>query len=74
MTYKRWCESGVWYEIVEHLRKKHIAQISILFLDSTSVRAHQHSAGVRKSEGDQALGRSKGGHTTKIHMIAGGTG
>jgi len=43
-------------------------------LDSTSVRAHQHAAGARKAEGDQAIGRSRGGPTTKIHAVAEGVG
>ena len=39
-------------------------------IDSTSVRAHQHSAGASKKNGeDQAIGRSRGGLTTKIHAI-----
>jgi len=39
-------------------------------IDATIVRAHQHSAGVLKKRGlDQAIGRSRGGLTTKIHMI-----
>lgn len=39
-------------------------------IDATIVRAHQHSAGARKKRGlDQAIGRSRGGLTTKIHMI-----
>ena len=39
-------------------------------IDATIVRAHQHSAGARKKKGvNQAIGRSRGGLTTKIHMI-----
>lgn len=41
-------------------------------IDSTIVRVHQHSAGAKKRGGDsetQALGRSKGGLTTKIHAV-----
>ena len=36
-------------------------------IDSTIVRAHQHSAGARKKTVPQAIGRSKGGLSTKIH-------
>ena len=36
----------------------------------TIVRAHQHSAGAQKKDGeDQAIGRSKGGLSTKIHAL-----
>ena len=39
-------------------------------IDSTIVRAHQHSAGATKKDGeDQAIGRSKGGLSTKIHTL-----
>jgi transposase len=38
-------------------------------IDSTVVRAHQHSAGAAKSSGPQAIGRSRGGLTTKIHTL-----
>ena len=37
-------------------------------LDSTIVRAHQHSAGAKKRR-DQAIGRSKGSLSTKIYVI-----
>jgi len=37
------------------------------FLDGSYVRAHQHSAGAAGGE-DQAIGLSRGGNTTKIHM------
>lgn len=36
-------------------------------IDSTVVRAHQHSAGARKSSGPQEIGKSRGGRSTKIH-------
>ena len=37
------------------------------FIDGSIVKAHQHSAGAASQE-DQAIGKSKGGNTTKIHM------
>lgn len=41
-----------------------------MMVDSTIVRAHQYSAGALKKRGtDQAIGRSRGGLTTKIHTI-----
>ena len=36
-------------------------------IDATIVRAHQHSAGDQKKDGNQAIGRSKWGLSTKIH-------
>ena len=38
-------------------------------IDATIVRAHQRSAGVPKKDGAQAIGRSRGGLTTKIHAL-----
>ncbi len=40
-----------------------------LMIDSTIVRAHQQVAN-GKGDKDQALGRSRGGLTTKVHMLA----
>ena len=37
-------------------------------IDATIVRAHQHSAGAKK-DGAQAIGRSRGGLTTKIYTL-----
>lgn len=38
-----------------------------LFIDSSIVRAHQHSSGAR-GRMEQAIGRSRGGRSTKIHL------
>ena len=43
------------------------------FIDSTSVRAHQHSSGAQ-GKGDEAIGRSRGGRTSKIHLGVDGYG
>ena len=37
------------------------------FIDGSVVRAHQHSSGAAREE-NQAIGKSVGGNTTKIHM------
>ena len=36
-------------------------------IDSTIVRAHQHSAGAIKKTQEMTIGKSKGGLSTKIH-------
>jgi hypothetical protein len=41
-----------------------------LIIDATIVRAHQHAAGAQNKAGPQAIGRSRGGLTTKIHAAA----
>ncbi len=43
------------------------------FIDGSIVKAHQHSAGARGHE-NQAIGNSRGGKTTKTHMIVDGFG
>jgi hypothetical protein len=42
-----------------------------LMLDSTIVRAHQQAAKAEKRGSDKALGRSRGGWTTKHHLLTG---
>jgi transposase len=66
--YARWGEKGVWTTIFAALSGGRL-EISEVDLDSTIVRVHQHAAGARKSEGDQAIGSSRGGRTTKIHAV-----
>ena len=38
-------------------------------MDSTFCKAHQHAAGARKIYGNQNIGVSRGGKTTKIHAL-----
>ena len=40
-----------------------------VFVDGSYVRAHQHASGARHGE-DRAIGKSRGGSTTKIHIAA----
>ena len=42
----RWAERGVWKMVFDHLAKD--ADNEYAMIDSTIVRAHQHSAGARK--------------------------
>ena len=44
--YRRWCESGVFSRVFAELAID--ADAEYVSLDSTSVRAHQHSAGAQK--------------------------
>ncbi len=43
---------------------------SLHFVDSTVVRAHEHAAGAKGGPTIEALGRSRGGHSTRIHLRA----
>jgi hypothetical protein len=42
---------------------------TIQMIDSTSIRAHQQAATVKNEGSDHCLGRSRGGLTTKIHVV-----
>ncbi len=44
--YSRWAEKGVWQRVFEHLAAD--ADNEYAMIDSTIVRAHQHSAGAPK--------------------------
>ena len=41
----------------------------IKMIDSTSVRVHQQAATAKRGGADHCLGRSRGGLTTKIHVV-----
>src|SRR5450432_542150 len=56
--FSRWAEAGVWERVFQHLAAD--ADNEYAMIDSTIVRAHQHSAGAKKrwrGPGDRALAR-----------------
>ncbi|WP_408737231.1 IS5 family transposase [Acetobacter senegalensis] len=66
--FSRWCHAGVWERVFTALTADR--DNAYLMIDSTIVRAHQHAATGKGGPQNQALGRSRGGLTTKIHMLA----
>jgi transposase len=46
--FSRWAETGVWQRVFEHLAAD--ADNEYAMIDSTIVRAHQHSAGAKKKK------------------------
>lgn len=48
MRYKRWVERGVWWKVLMRLQKAGALEVSIVFMDSSVIRAHRHAAGARK--------------------------
>lgn len=75
----RWRKAGLWGRILDVLQRRADAMgrldWTVHYVDSTVVRAHQHAAGAQ--QGDQAteaLGRSQGGFSTKVHVRADGSG
>jgi len=64
----RWSDKGVWDKIHQQLIQE--PDMEWLLIDSTVVRAHPCAAGAPKKNGGQpkqALGKSVGGFSTKIH-------
>jgi transposase len=70
--FNRWCKNGVFTTLMEKLQDP---DLGTLILDSTVIRAHQHAAGAEDSSAEaEALGRSRGGFSTKIHVACDGMG
>ncbi|MBY3757579.1 IS5 family transposase [Azospirillum formosense] len=68
---QRWTAAGIWGRIVAELRAMAPnAGWDAHLLDSSVIRAHAHAAGARHKSGEQALGRSRGGFSTKLHLRA----
>jgi transposase len=62
--FTRWAKDGACERLFKHLVED--ADNEYAMIDSTIVCAHQHSAGAKKAGEDEAIGRSKGGLSTKI--------
>lgn len=71
--FARWAEKGVWETVFSALTVGNL-DLREAALDSTYVRVHQHAIGARKTEGEQAIGRSRGGPTSKIHIVSDAVG
>lgn len=66
--FKNWSDKGIWEFIFKKLQDN--PDMEYVMIDSTIVRAHASAAGYGKnSQKHEALGRSKGGFTTKIHAL-----
>ncbi|MFF4321424.1 IS5 family transposase [Streptomyces sp. NPDC001568] len=78
---RKWAADGTWEKVFTVVLAQADAEGDldwVVSVDSTIVRAHQHAAGARPKGApageppDHALGRSRGGLTTKIHLAADG--
>lgn len=79
--FRRWKNEGLWDRIHNRLlsRFDHLGRIdrSLWCVDGSVVRAHRVAAGALLRSGGcelQALGRSRGGFSTKIHIVADANG
>ena len=70
--YKKWSERGIWSDLMSSVSD---IDNQAAMIDATIVRAHACASGYSKNGNEeQALGRSKGGFTTKIHALVDGLG
>lgn len=60
-----WSKKGLLTLLFEGLSQEHDCEW--LFIDGSIVKAHQDSAGACSGE-EEAIGKSRGGNTTKIHL------
>ncbi|MFC6839371.1 IS5 family transposase [Xanthomonas theicola] len=65
LRHSRWSRSGLWQRVFQVLSED--ADNEYAMIDSTIVRAHQHSAGAKGAP--QASGRSRGGPSSQIHAV-----
>jgi transposase len=66
--FSRWCKQEIWKSL--HAGCSEDPDLQQVLIDSTITRAHACAAGAAGSTSEaEALGRSKGGFTTKIHAI-----
>lgn len=70
--FNRWSKQGIWQNILKILSNSSDDESKMP--DSSVIRAHQHAAGAKGGQQHQALGRSRGGFSTKIHAVVDGLG
>ncbi len=66
-----WSKKGILEALFKALSR--CTDTQWLFIDGSIVKAHQHSAGAA-SEECEAIGKSRGGNSTKIHLAVGSYG
>lgn len=86
----RWAADGTWERLLAEVQRQSDAAGRldwVVSIDSTITRMHQHGATLARDAGgpsnyknpwlkppDHAIGRSRGGLTCKVHMVADGKG
>jgi len=65
--YAYWCDKGHFERLFQGVQQQ--PDLEDVMVDSTCCRAHQASAGARKTSGPQAIGITRGGLNTKIHAV-----
>ena len=70
MRFSRWAKNGVLTRVFQRLQEEQLIDQTVLGLDSTTHKVHPDGTGALRRLGPQAIGRSRGGLTTKIHIVA----
>lgn len=65
--FNRWSKLGLWQRLFYELRNDIDNEWN--FIDGTVVKAHQHASGAASGM-DEGIGKSVGGNTTKVHVLA----
>ena len=65
--YAYWCSKGHFDHLFRGVQQPDLDEV---LLDWTCCRAHQSSAGARKTSGPQVIGITRGGLNTKIHAVS----
>ncbi|MBO6552190.1 MAG: IS5 family transposase [Roseitalea sp.] len=68
--FRRWTLAGLWDLVLDALNDSGASPGQVQMIDSTIIRAHHLAAGAKGGPQKEGFGRSKGGFTTKIHLIA----
>ena len=73
--FARWCDKGIFQRLHQYFAQD--PDMEWLIIDTTIIGAHPCAGGALKTSGgqaSQALGRSRGGFSTKIHIAVDGLG
>ena len=70
--FHRWARRGLWQRLLQALAVAEPGDVHLI--DSTTAKAHRSAAGAKGGAQAQAIGRSRGGRTTKIHAVVDGQG
>jgi transposase len=65
--FRRWTMRGIWRRLFDALARADPGDGQAI--DSTTAKAHRSAAGGKRGAEAQAIGRSRGGRTPKIHAI-----
>ena len=68
----RWSKNGVLDAVFEKLQREQLVRIRVeaVSMDSTIVKVHPDGTGALQKNGPQAIGKSRGGWSTKVHLVA----